>query len=83
MVDINYPWTEGKTRQILNSCEEYDLFWIEEPINPPEDFESLSHLKSGSLIPIAAGESACTSFEFKKISSLANNYGLQVMPHSP
>jgi L-alanine-DL-glutamate epimerase-like enolase superfamily enzyme len=93
---------------MLNSWEDFDLYWVEEPINPPEDFESLSHLRSESFIPIAAGENACTSFEFKKmfdaeavdyaqpsvtkvggitefkkISSLADNYGVQVMPHSP
>ena len=108
MVDTNCPWTKDKARQMLNSWEEYNLFWVEEPINPPEDFESLSNLRSESLIPIAAGENACTSFEFKKmfdaeavdyaqpsvtkvggitefkkISSLADNYGVQVMPHSP
>jgi L-alanine-DL-glutamate epimerase-like enolase superfamily enzyme len=108
MVDTNCPWTKDKARQMLNDWEGYNLYWVEEPINPPEDFESLSNLRSESLIPIAAGENACTSFEFKKmfdaeavdyaqpsvtkvggitefkkISSLADNYGVQVMPHSP
>ncbi|MDC6451929.1 mandelate racemase/muconate lactonizing enzyme family protein, partial [Alphaproteobacteria bacterium] len=67
MVDTNCPWTKDKARQMLNSWEDFDLYWVEEPINPPEDFESLSHLRSESFIPIAAGENACTSFEFKKM----------------
>ena len=108
MVDTNCPWTKDKARQMLIEWEDYSLYWVEEPINPPEDFESLSNLRSESLIPIAAGENACTSFEFKKmfeaeavdyaqpsvtkvggitefkkIVSVAETYGVQVMPHSP
>lgn len=108
MVDTNCPWTKDKARQMLTEWEDYNLYWVEEPINPPEDFESLSNLRSESLIPIAAGENACTSFEFKKmfeaeavdyaqpsvtkvggitefkkIVSVAETYGVQVMPHSP
>ena len=108
MVDTNCPWTKDKARQMLIEWEDYNLYWVEEPINPPEDFESLSNLRSESLIPIAAGENACTSFEFKKmfeaeavdyaqpsvtkvggitefkkIVSVAETYGVQVMPHSP
>ena len=67
MVDTNCPWTKDEARQILNSWEEFNLYWVEEPINPPEDFESLSNIRSESLIPLAAGENACTSFEFKKM----------------
>ena len=108
MVDTNCPWTKDQARQMLNEWEDYNLYWVEEPINPPEDFNSLSDLRSECLIPIAAGENACTSFEFKKmfeaeavdyaqqsvtkvggitefkkIVSVAENYGVQIMPHSP
>ena len=67
MVDTNCPWTKDQARQMLNSWEEYDIYWVEEPINPPEDFESLSQLRTETIIPVAAGENACTSFEFKKM----------------
>ena len=66
-LDTNCPWTKDEARQILNSWEEFNLYWVEEPVNPPEDFESLSNIRSESLIPLAAGENACTSFEFKKM----------------
>ena len=45
----------------------YDLHWLEEPIFPPEDFDALACLGAESGIPIAAGENACTGFEFKKM----------------
>ncbi len=108
MVDTNCPWTRDQARQTINDWEEYNLFWVEEPINPPEDFEGLSNLRTETFTPIAAGENACTSFEFKKmfeseavdyaqpsvtkvggitefkkIISIAESYGVQIMAHSP
>ena len=45
----------------------YDLHWLEEPIFPPEDFASLAGLQRETGIPLAAGENACTSFDFQKM----------------
>ena len=45
----------------------YDLHWLEEPIFPPEDFNSLAALRRETGIPIAAGENACTVHEFEKM----------------
>jgi L-alanine-DL-glutamate epimerase-like enolase superfamily enzyme len=45
----------------------YDLHWLEEPIFPPEDFSALSKLARECGIPLAAGENACTAFEFKRM----------------
>ena len=108
MVDTNCPWTKDQAKQMLNEWEEYNLYWVEEPINPPEDFDSLSNLRTEVFFFFSAGENACTSFEFKKmfeadavdyaqpsvtkvggitefkkVVSLAETYGVQVMPHSP
>lgn len=47
--------------------KQFDIHWLEEPINPPEDFDSLAKLASDTGVPIAAGENACTAFEFKKM----------------
>ena len=71
MVDTNCPWTKDQAKQMLNVWEDYNLYWVEEPINPPEDFESLSNLRTEIFTPIAAGENACTSFEFKKMQTAA------------
>ena len=67
MVDTNCPWTPEEARLMALRLKEFDLHWLEEPVFPPEDFDTLAFLGSISGIPIAAGENACTSFEFNKM----------------
>ncbi len=43
----------------------YNLFWLEEPIFPPEDFRALATLRAEVGVPLAAGENACTVFQFR------------------
>ena len=43
------------------------LTWLEEPIYPPEDYETLAKLNKELGIPLACGENACTEFEFKSM----------------
>lgn len=75
MVDTNCPWTPHQAVENALKLKPYDLYWLEEPVFPPEDFESLSHLRIETDIPLAAGENACTSFEFQKmIEADAVNY---------
>ena len=67
MVDVNCPWTPEEARIMALKMKQFDIHWLEEPINPPEDFDSLAKLASATGVPIAAGENACTAFEFKKM----------------
>ena len=108
MVDTNCPWTPAQARQAAATFKPYDLYWLEEPIFPPEDYPALAELRRESGVPIAAGENACTAFdfrnmfaagavdyaqpsvtkvggitEFRKIATLAESYGVTIMPHSP
>ena len=108
MVDTNCPWTFEKAREMAIAFDEYDLHWLEEPIFPPEDFNSLARLREETGVALAAGENACTAFEFqqmleagavdyaqpsvtkvggitefRKVASLCEVHGVQIMPHSP
>jgi L-alanine-DL-glutamate epimerase-like enolase superfamily enzyme len=67
MVDTNCPWTPHQALEMALAFRPYDLHWLEEPIFPPEDFESLSRLQVEADIPLAAGENACTAFEFQRM----------------
>ncbi len=67
MVDTNCPWTPEQARLMAVQLREFDLHWLEEPIFPPEDFVSLARLGRESGISIAAGENACTAFEFRQM----------------
>ena len=67
MLDTNCPWSPRKAAEMAEQLDEYDLFWLEEPIFPPENYEALAELQLNSGIAIAAGENACTSWEFQKM----------------
>ncbi len=108
MVDVNCPWPLMKAIDMTLAFDEYDIHWIEEPINPPEDFASLASLRSATNVHVAAGENASTAFEFRKmieaqavdyaqpsvtkvggitefrkVATLCDVHGVQIMPHSP
>lgn len=65
MLDTNCPWTPAEATAMARALAEHDLHWLEEPINPPEDYPALARLRSTTGTAIAAGENACTAFEFK------------------
>lgn len=67
MVDTNCPWTPAEARRHALAFKPYGIHWLEEPIFPPEDFASLARLQQSTGISLAAGENACTSFDFQKM----------------
>lgn len=66
-VDTNCPWTPAEAREMALRFRPYDLLWLEEPIFPPEDFAALSALQKDIGIPLAAGENACTAYQFREM----------------
>ena len=67
MVDVNCPWNPTKAKQMALALMEYNLTWLEEPIWPPEDYQSLAQLRRDTGVPIALGENACTVYQFKNL----------------
>ena len=67
MMDINCAWTPEEALEMTELCEPEDLYWLEEPLWPPEDFEGLAQLGNASGIPIATGENACTAHQFRRL----------------
>jgi len=75
MVDVNCPWTPRQALQMEQAMREYSLTWLEEPIWPPEDFQSLAQLRTKGRLPIALGENLCTAVQFQAaISASAADY---------
>lgn len=64
--DINCNWSLAQTIAMMPFLKEIDLFWLEEPIFPPEDWEALKSLQRFG-IAISAGENACTAMEFSRL----------------
>ena len=67
MLDTNCPWTYEQTLAKKDFLKNMNLTWLEEPIYPPEDYETLAKLNKELGIPIACGENACTEYEFKSM----------------
>ncbi len=67
MIDASCRWTPAEAREAALRLRAYDLYWLEEPIFPPEDHASLGRLQAETGVPIASGENACTAFEFRSM----------------
>lgn len=67
MNDVNCPWSLHQALNMVEQIRPLDLFWLEEPIWPPEDHASLAYLRARSATPIAAGENAATLQQFQHL----------------
>jgi L-alanine-DL-glutamate epimerase-like enolase superfamily enzyme len=65
MLDVNCVWSIEEARHIVPRLAAYDLHWLEEPIWPPENFSGLADLRARHSVPVAAGENACTAWQFQ------------------
>lgn len=74
MIDLNAGYTRNQAIEALSEWEEYNLFWLEEPLHP-NDKAGLSYLRQYSHTPFAAGENWFTAEDFDEpISSGAVDY---------
>jgi len=67
MLDVNCSWDYKSALNISKKLKKYNLYFLEEPIFPPEDFETLFKLKSKIRIPLAAGENCYTAYQFNQM----------------
>ena len=68
-VDVNCAWSAEFTRETIPELVSLKTLWLEEPIFPPEDFQTLASLRQEGL-PLAAGENACTAVPFAEMVRL-------------
>jgi L-alanine-DL-glutamate epimerase-like enolase superfamily enzyme len=55
MVDCNCPWGADEAVAMAASLKPLDLYWLEEPVWPPEDFVGLARVRAAGAVT-AAGE---------------------------
>lgn len=68
MVDANCHWDLPDATAI---CRRFpDLYWLEEPLWPPEDHQGLSMLRLRGGVPVAAGECAPSVTDFERMLRL-------------
>lgn len=67
MLDPNSPWSVEEALKATEELRPQNLFWLEEPIWPPEDYEGLSRVGKESGITIASGENESSIHGFKRM----------------
>lgn len=67
MVDMNCPLTGEQAIVFAKACKDAQPMFLEEPVWPPEDFDALAEVLSKGGLGIAAGENACTEYQFRQM----------------
>ena len=67
MLDVNCCWNYPEALAFVRANEAIPVHWLEEPVFPPEDFVALAQLRRNGSMPVAAGENACTEFQFAQM----------------
>jgi D-galactarolactone cycloisomerase len=69
-VDMNCPWSCDEALKMAEAWKPYDVFWMEEPIWPPDDFSAMAKFAAKSPIRLAAGENAGSPEEFERLMDI-------------
>lgn len=66
MVDANCAYKFYEAIEIARKIERYDIFWLEEPVNP-DDYEGHRLISRATSIPVATGENEYTRYGFRDL----------------
>lgn len=66
MVDANCAYSPSEAIQIVKRIEDFDIFWLEEPV-AAEDHAGLATVRAQVSVPIASGENEFTRHGFKEL----------------
>ncbi len=64
--DVNCNWSLEEAHRMMPEMQRLGLYWVEEPVFPPDDAETLGALQDQYGVSIASGENACTLTEFRR-----------------
>jgi L-alanine-DL-glutamate epimerase-like enolase superfamily enzyme len=67
MLDTNCPWTPDQAIAMARALAPHRLYWLEEPVWPPEDYAGLARVAAATETPIALGENESTVWGFREI----------------
>ena len=70
MVDTNCGWMPDEATAPVAAMAPSNPFWVEEPIWPPDDFESLAKLRRATGVRLAMGENATGLLDFRRMVTL-------------
>ncbi len=64
LIDVNMGWTADQAIHVGRQIEEFDVYWLEEPV-PAEDFKSYMRVADQLSIRIVGGESHFTRYDLR------------------
>lgn len=64
MLDVNGPWSVKEAVEMGRRLAELNLYWLEEPVWPGDDYQGLAEVRAAIDIPLAAGENEYTARGF-------------------
>ncbi|MCB1744242.1 MAG: mandelate racemase/muconate lactonizing enzyme family protein, partial [Gammaproteobacteria bacterium] len=64
MNDVNCPWSVAEALAMEKAYRPADLYWLEEPVFPPEDHLGLARVRREGQTRIAAGENGAGLHDF-------------------
>jgi L-alanine-DL-glutamate epimerase-like enolase superfamily enzyme len=79
MIDVNMGWTADTAIQAGHHFDEYDLYWLEEPV-VCEDFEGYQRIASQLKTRVVGGESHFTRYELRPFFKTPSSPILQPDP---
>lgn len=56
MVDTNCAWPPDEALAMARKLKAYDLAWLEEPVDPVDDYDTMARIRREVGIAVAAGE---------------------------
>jgi D-galactarolactone cycloisomerase len=56
MVDTNCAWLPAEAIEMARKLKPYDLYWLEEPVDPVDDYDTMARIRRDTGMTIAAGE---------------------------
>jgi L-alanine-DL-glutamate epimerase-like enolase superfamily enzyme len=64
MIDVNMGWTADVAIQMGRKFQDYDVYWLEEPVDP-DDFSGYLRIAQALDLRIVGGETHFTRFDLK------------------
>jgi L-alanine-DL-glutamate epimerase-like enolase superfamily enzyme len=79
MVDINHVWRPDQAIRFGRIAEQFDLYWIEEPVNP-WDYKGCAEVAAALDTPIATGENLSSRYTARDLIDWRGADIIQVDP---
>lgn len=66
VTDVNCNWQHDQLAELMPLMKQLGLYWVEEPVFPPDDEKTLGQIQARYDLAVASGENACTRVEFAR-----------------